>query len=120
MRSSAKPFQAMALILTGAAGALNLTDRDLAIACSSHPASQNMSPLSPSSWKREMFHHQACAVASTLHWMLPRANAFRLEGDSPTALHNNCSGKRAACFWCAGIWVGPSRAIKTRATLSRN
>ena len=39
-RSSAKPFQALPLILSGAADALGLTDEELAVACASHNAEE--------------------------------------------------------------------------------
>ena len=37
LRSSAKPFQALPLLASGAADALGLDDRDLAVICGSHP-----------------------------------------------------------------------------------
>src|SRR5829696_9271105 len=37
-RSSAKPFQALPLVLSGAADAFGLTDDELAVACASHNA----------------------------------------------------------------------------------
>ncbi|MCA1687791.1 MAG: asparaginase, partial [Actinobacteria bacterium] len=37
-RSSAKPFQAIPLVHSGAADALGLTDEELAVACASHSA----------------------------------------------------------------------------------
>src|ERR687893_942333 len=37
-RSSAKPFQALPLVLSGAADAFALTDEELAVACASHNA----------------------------------------------------------------------------------
>ena len=37
-RSSAKPFQALPLVLSGAADAFGLTDDEMAVACASHNA----------------------------------------------------------------------------------
>ena len=51
-RSSAKPFQALPLVLSGAADALGLTDRELAVACASHNAESLTSPPSNLSWRR--------------------------------------------------------------------
>ena len=39
-RSSAKPFQAAPLVLSGAADSLGLTDEELAVACASHNAEE--------------------------------------------------------------------------------
>src|SRR5574338_524573 len=36
LRSSAKPFQALPLLLTGAADRFDFTDREVALACASH------------------------------------------------------------------------------------
>src|ERR1044071_7692571 len=36
LRSSAKPFQALPLLLTGAADRFGFTDREVALACASH------------------------------------------------------------------------------------
>src|SRR4028118_595357 len=38
LRSSAKPLQALPLVLSGAADAFGLTDEELAVACASHNA----------------------------------------------------------------------------------
>ena len=40
LRSSAKPFQALPLVLSGAADAFGLTDEELAVACASHNAEE--------------------------------------------------------------------------------
>ena len=39
-RSSAKPLQALPLVLSGAADAFGLTDEELAVACASHNAEE--------------------------------------------------------------------------------
>src|SRR5215204_7505689 len=40
LRSSAKPFQALPLVLSGATDAFGLTDEELAVACASHNAEE--------------------------------------------------------------------------------
>lgn len=95
MRSSAKPFQAMALILTGAAGALNLTDRDIAIACSSHSGQpEHVAAVTQLLEKGDV---SPSALRCGIHPPLDAGASERLQadGDLPTALHNNCSGKHA-------------------------
>jgi L-asparaginase II len=120
MRSSAKPFQAMALILTGVAGALHLTDRDIAIAASSHSG--------------EPEHVQAvhdlldkgCVSASALQCGIhppldaAAARALILAGQRPTPLHNNCSGKHASMLvisrfmgWPLETYLAPSHPVQT-------
>src|SRR5215210_1468286 len=41
LRSSAKPFQALPLVLSGTADAIGLTDEELAVACASHNAEES-------------------------------------------------------------------------------
>src|SRR4028119_1470757 len=46
-RSSAKPFQALPLVLSGAADAFGLTDEELAVACAPHHAQAPHPPALP-------------------------------------------------------------------------
>lgn len=95
MRSSAKPFQAMALMLTGAADALDLTDRDIAIACSSH--SGEPEHIEAVMQLLEKGHVPDSALRCGVHPPLDKraSDALLVKGQEPGALHNNCSGKHA-------------------------
>jgi len=94
-RSAAKPFQAMNVVLSGAADAFKLTDPELAIICSSHYG--------------EIFHRKAveailkkagvglkhlqCGPATSLNPKFARQLAW--EKVPPDSLFNDCSGKHA-------------------------
>lgn len=81
IRSALKPFQALAVTSTGTLERYQLTDRDLAIICSSHQGTNEQS--------RQVFHilWQADIEPSALQCPLP-------EGAQSTLQHN-CSGKHA-------------------------
>lgn len=119
MRSSAKPFQAMALILTGTADSLGLADEDLAIACSSHSGEPD----------------HVDAVAQLLSKGDAPTDALRcgahapLSSDAsrdlissqrhPTVLHNNCSGKHAGMLvtaaargWPLDSYLDPNHPLQ--------
>ena len=93
LRSSAKPFQAVPLIKTGAADRFGLTDAELAIACGSHSGEDLHEGVVAGMLAKiglgESF--LKCGV----HDPFDRATAERLrrEGQSPGVLRNNCSGK---------------------------
>lgn len=95
LRSSAKPFQLLPLVESGAADRFGFSERELAVMAASHNG--------------EEFHVQAvlgilrrlgldasalqCGVHSPLYH--PAARALEAAGQSPNPLHNNCSGKHS-------------------------
>ncbi|GAB4383924.1 MAG: asparaginase [Elainellaceae cyanobacterium] len=81
IRSALKPFQALAVTTTGALDRFNLTDRDLAIICSSHQGTVEQA--------RQVFNILwRCDVdPSALQCPIPTGKRSRLE--------HNCSGKHA-------------------------
>ena len=96
LRSSAKPFIAAAVVASGAAGRFGFDAREIAIASASHSG--------------EPFHVETvrgmlakiglgesalrCGVHPPAYE--PAAERLVAEGQKPSALHNNCSGKHAA------------------------
>ncbi len=95
LRSSAKPFQLLPLVESGAADRFGFSDRELAVMAASHNG--------------EEFHVQtvldilgrigldASALQCGAHPPLytPAARALENAGQQPSALHNNCSGKHS-------------------------
>lgn len=94
-RSSAKPFQAMPLVYTGAAERFRLDDADLALCSASHQGEPMHTERALSVLERIGCGPEAlrCGV----HAPYDRVTADRLSaaGEAPTVLHNNCSGKHA-------------------------
>jgi L-asparaginase II len=93
LRSSAKPFQAMGFVLSGAADRFGATEEELAVVCASHGAEDYHLELVRSLQRKGGIseaallcgaHPPACTAASV---------ALARSGGKPTTLHNNCSGK---------------------------
>ncbi len=100
-RSSVKVLQALPLVASGAADRFGLTDAQLALACASH----NGEPEHVAT-ARAMLQQagvDADALECGAHW--PYRENFQRDmaqrGETPSALHNNCSGKHAG-FVCLG------------------
>ena len=94
-RSCAKPFQAMPLLLEGAAAAYGITDEELALACASH----NGEPAHVELARRMLARSGAdeadlvCGPHPSINEDIARDMASR--GEKLTKVHNNCSGKHA-------------------------
>lgn len=101
LRSSAKPLQALASGVVGAAERFGLTDAELAIACGSHGGEPFHVATSAGLLAKIGLgpEHLGCGA----HWPSyePAARELARSGGEPSALHNNCSGKHsnmlAAC-----------------------
>jgi L-asparaginase II len=94
-RSAIKPIQALALLETGAAEAYGLGDAEIALACASH-GGEPRHVETVAAWLERI----GCTpddLACGAH--LPNAETAMMDliagGETPTALHNNCSGKHA-------------------------
>ncbi len=106
MRSSAKPFQSMAVVMSGAADHFGMTSADLAIATASHTAEpvhvaqveHLLSLVGRSVDDLQCGAHPPTDAASY--------DELRRQGLVPTAMHNNCSGKHAAMLGVAQMLGG--------------
>lgn len=93
LRSSAKPFQAIPLIASGAADRFGFSPEEIAICCGSHSSESihtetvtgmlHKIGLTPASLKCGTHEPFSSSVTQQL----------RSSGQKPTALHHNCSGK---------------------------
>jgi L-asparaginase II len=108
-RSAIKVLQALPLVASGAADALRLTDEELALACASH----NGEPahVATAAGMLAKAGVDASVLECGAHW--PYREAFQREmatrGETPGALHNNCSGKHAGfiCVACQRAGATP-------------
>ncbi len=103
-RSSLKPIQALPLLESGAAEAFGLGDEDIALACASH-SGEPMHTTRVAAWLSRI----GCGESDlTCGPQLPRyepaAEAMIRQGEMPTRLHNNCSGKHAGFLSVARHW----------------
>ncbi len=95
MRSSAKPFQAIPVVESGAFDHFGFDERELALICASHSGQ----PMHTQLAQRMLdtigmtVDDLRCGVHPPTH--SPSAQALRASGHAPTAIHNNCSGKHS-------------------------
>jgi len=111
-RSSAKPFQSMALVTSGAAEAFGFAPEDLAVCSASHNGEEvHVSRVA---------HVLALAGNSPedlrcgAHPPLDPASAAALQraGVAPSALHSNCSGKHAGMLALAKHLGAPTQGYR--------
>ena len=104
-RSAVKALQALPLIESGAADRLGLSATEIALVCSSHSGGEDHVATARSMLAKAGFDERVleCGV----HWPLgeTEARALARSGRTPTALHNNCSGKHAG-FVCLASAMG--------------
>jgi L-asparaginase II len=93
LRSSAKPFQTLPLVESGAAEQFGLTPRELAITCASH-LGLDMHVETVSSLQQKIGVSESDLLCGT-HPLSDPATAARLirAGQAPPPLRHNCSGK---------------------------
>src|SRR5215213_11837311 len=95
LRSSAKPFQALPLLTSGAADRFGFTDREVALACGSHNGEPIHTELVGSMLKKMGLGPEALHCGAHEPYGTEAALELRTRGEQPNALHNNCSGKHA-------------------------
>ena len=93
LRSSAKPFQALPLLTSGAADRFGFTDREVALACGSHNGESIHTELAASMLRKLNLGVDALRCGAHEPYGADAARELREHGEQPNALHNNCSGK---------------------------
>lgn len=101
LRSTAKPFQSVAVVLSGALERSGFGDRELAITTGSHDGTPEHTELVASMLER-LALPQTCLVCG-VHPPSSRAARQALEQahQSPSVLHHNCSGKHTGMLAAA-------------------
>ena len=94
-RSSAKPFQALPLVLSGTADAFELVDRELAVACASHNAEEPHLAAVRSILEKAGLAEDDLQSGAHLPMYEPEADRLIRSGQEPRPVHSNCSGKHA-------------------------
>lgn len=95
-RSACKPHQSIPLITSGAADAFGFTEDEIAISCASHSGE----PMHVEIVARmlDKIGMRAEDLRCGTHYPFAEAESRRMQaaGETPTQLHNNCSGKHTA------------------------
>lgn len=102
LRSAAKPFQAAALVVSGAADAVGLTPRELALLCGSHAGEPAHVEAAESVLKKAGLTPDALQCGTHRFW-----NKRNPGTPTPSALTNNCSGKHAGMLLLQKHLGGP-------------
>ena len=118
-RSSAKPFQAIPLILSGAAGALGLTDEEIAVACASHNAEEPHLAAVRSILQKARLSEGELQNGAHPPLYAPAAARLARSGEEPKPIHGNCSGKHAGMLavcvhegWETGSYRDPDHPLQ--------
>ncbi|MDX6577484.1 MAG: hypothetical protein QOE96_3437 [Blastocatellia bacterium] len=95
IRSSGKPFQAMPLIVSGAADRFGFTEQEIAIACGSHSGEPVHVETVRSMLKKIGLDESALKCGVHEPFSAEVARELTRNQESPNVLQNNCSGKHA-------------------------
>jgi L-asparaginase II len=115
-RSAVKGLQALPLVASGAAERFGLTDAELALACASHRGEPGHADTAAGMLAKAGLDDSALECGA--HWPYGEdaTRALAHEGRSPSALHNNCSGKHSG-FACLGCLMAIHAGAEPRAFL---
>ncbi|OJY38018.1 MAG: asparaginase [Rhizobiales bacterium 65-9] len=120
-RSAVKALQALPLIETGAADRYGLDDAEIALACASHRG-EARHVATARGVLRKAGMDEPCLECG-VHWPGDEETARDMarRGETPTQLHNNCSGKHSGfiCVAChegvaAKGYVRPDHPVQRR------
>jgi L-asparaginase II len=107
LRSSAKPFQSLPLLVSGAADRFGFTDEEVVLACASHNGEPIHTQIVMSILKKIGLGPEALQCGAHEPYGVEAARELRERGEAPNALHNNCSGKHAGMLALALHWGAP-------------
>ncbi len=101
LRSSAKPFQVLPLVESGAADHFQFTDQEIAVMAGSHSGEARHVEVVQSILNKIGLKEDALQCGA--HVPFSTESAFKLssQGQVPTPLYNNCSGKHAGMLAAA-------------------
>jgi L-asparaginase II len=95
-RSSAKPFQALPVLTSGAAERYGLSEREIALACGSHNGEPLHTETAANMLEKCGLGESDLRCGAHLPFNEDLARQMIERGEKPNQLHNNCSGKHAA------------------------
>ena len=95
LRSTAKPFQALPLVFSGAAEAFGITDEELAVVCASHNAEPEHIAAVRSILDKVGLSEADLQSGAHPPIYAPAAARLSRSGEKPRPIHGNCSGKHA-------------------------
>ncbi len=100
-RSAVKLLQSLLLVESGAADRFGLNDEELALACASHNGEPAHTRTAAAVLAKAGLDESVLECGAHWPYHEPSVHALAAAGATPSALHNNCSGKHAG-FVCLG------------------
>jgi len=108
-RSAVKPLQAVALVASGAARALEVSDAEIALACASHNGEPIHTDTVRAWLERLGYGPETLECGSHPPRDKATRRALSQQGAAPSPLHNNCSGKHAGFLTlCRHLGLDPA------------
>ncbi len=101
LRSSAKPFQALALFLTGAVERFGLGEEEIALATASHDGTPRHVEVAARFLEKLGLGPERLVCGVHPPFSKEAREALKKAGENPTPLHHNCSGKHAGMLAAA-------------------
>lgn len=95
-RSSAKPFQTLPFLLSGAAERFEFAEKEIALACGSHSGEDFHVATAKEMLEKADFTEADLRCGAHVPFDEKTAERMIRADEKPTQLHNNCSGKHAA------------------------
>jgi L-asparaginase II len=95
-RSACKAFQAIPFITSGAADAFGFTDDEIALAVASHSGEPKHVEIAERMLSKAGLTEIDLRCGTHMPFSSQEAERMQRAGESPTQLHNNCSGKHIA------------------------
>jgi L-asparaginase II len=102
LRSSAKPFQCMTMIETGAADSLALTQPEIAVISASHSGEPRHTEAIGRIMARAGLDLETLQPGRHPPMHAPTREALERRGEAPSVLHHNCSGKHCGMVCACG------------------
>ncbi|MGB2894865.1 MAG: asparaginase [Anaerolineales bacterium] len=110
LRSSAKPFQGMPLVESGAAAHFGLSEQELAIVCASHAGTDKHIEVTNSILRKIGLSEADLQCGTHTPYDNSTSRKLIIAGKKPSPIHHNCSGKHAGMLAAARYLEAP---IKT-------
>ncbi|MCJ7520402.1 MAG: asparaginase [Anaerolineaceae bacterium] len=107
LRSSAKPFQALAFLERGGAEYYRLEDREIALICASHSGTEAHIQALEALQKKVGIDETYLQCGAHLPYSQKSADQLLIKGITPRPNHNNCSGKHTGMLAFAKMIGAP-------------
>lgn len=108
LRSSAKPFQGMPLVESGAAAQFGLSEQELAIACASHAGTDDHIEVVHSILRKIGLSEADLRCGTHTPYDTNTSKKLIRAGEKPSPIRHNCSGKHAGMLVVARYLDAPT------------